>query len=233
MARTFSDEAIAALEDSVFATLASDTPRGKHYFKEAVAQELYKAWIGERGDTRIVEYCVPLICYHLGRNAKMLAAAIANKPYLENTDIFQTMVVNLIHALEIYNPDKGKIFSMLSRVIPFRLIDVAKETLWDKAKTFPLNEELEVPSHHASSEKTCELFDFISFLQQHQQQEGPTGVRITTAWLAAIADAAQASKGQAVIMQAICKASDLPDAIVRPYYLAVLTNYLSGDAAVA
>ena len=192
------------------------------YFNEAVAQVLYKAWVENNSDNRIVSYSFPLILAMSKKNT-----ALFENIGMDYPEIFSILTVGLIKALNKYDTSRGRLFSYLTRILTFRIYDINQYYLKNKKVEMYELLENDMPYEDHSGEV---LNDFLTFLRKLSRTEGKTMQTILSAWVYIIVhEPGLASQGQDVIMSQISKRTKLPEVLVKPMYLKTIQRYLSSD----
>ena len=200
-------------------TAIPDEEIGTSYFKEPVAQYLYKAWLEDKTDNRILEYSFPLIQSLMVLNINML-----RQTKLEPCEIFNILCMGVLRCLESYALNKGKLYTWITYNTRCRMLDLKRD--FEKNSQFellPLIDELDILT---DDEATHKLEDFKEFLLKLKEVEGKTANRMIDAlYLTLISPSVNASLSQEFIIKQIVKITRLDIILVKPYYERILDRY--------
>jgi len=89
------------------------------YFKASVANYLHQAWAHDHADTRIVEYCIPLVeaIIHM-RWGKLQELPI------EKDEMVSILIIDVCRSLPSIKIGAGKIYSYLTVMLNFKVINM-------------------------------------------------------------------------------------------------------------
>jgi hypothetical protein len=216
MTPNFDLGAVLEVEREVLTQLPEAKSVIKVYFKEAVAQVLYQAWIEDPTDMRLLTYCFPLIQSMMVKNIFILKHS-----RLEEGEVFNTLCLNLLAAFPKYNATRGRIFTFCTLMLHFRIKDVCRPR---NDNTDPLDDwdmPVEDDAFHL-------LEGFKAFLCKLAFEQGPTASRMLRAFVEILTDhkaAIEYGRSQDRIKAGIAHKTGLPRAIVDPFYTSLLTRW--------
>lgn len=214
MSNNFDLSEVIAIERETLASLGIESP-GNAPFKEIVAQELYKAWVADNSDMRLLTYSFTRIQSLMVKFVVRLQAT-----RLEEQEVFNTLCVQLLQALPKYRPERGRIFTFVTLTMNFRILDLCRT----KGEPEPL-EDWDCPTDDGAFHA---LEDFKAFLCKLANEQGQTANKMLRALIEILhgTDATvEYGQSQERIRMGIAAKTGLPRAIVDPYYNRLLTRW--------
>ena len=157
----------------------------KSYFKEPVAQHLYKAWKVNHSDTRILAYAFPMISYHLVKRLPLIQ--INN---MEQQELFNALSIIILEHLPKYKETSGTIYAYFNMVLKYKVLDIF--TAHNKHKDRNVYMEDDIDEYNTyTTDNTAELilYDVKQFLNNlKREQNSKTLTLIIDAMLRVIDD---------------------------------------------
>jgi len=192
------------------------------YFKEEVAQYLYRAWQQDNKDTRIVEYCMPLIQSLMVSRVKLISL---NK--LEPLEVFNQMAYHILRVLPNYNKDLGKLYTYFNQRIPWWLHDMFEE---EKGFYVGLEPNYNLNAITINYESLYMLEDFKVFIRKiplslELNEDNRTLFMVCQTFQDLLKEDKINFTKQTHIISAICKRSGLKRPQVKMVYRQILRLY--------
>ena len=184
MSDLFNLDDVLALEKKVMNHL--DLKPSINYFKEEVAQYLYNAWLKDNGDTRIIEYCFPMIQSIIVKHINLLNG-------LPQEEVFNSLVVILLEHLPKYKPTfndkKRRLFTYFTLILNFKIKDILTHNIKIKNTEYSLEEDMDNPLDTTEAQDT--LLDFKMFITQLKDSQGPSSDVFLSALLTILDDSSK------------------------------------------
>jgi len=226
----YSKSDISEMEASIKAILPPDTLYGRGYYQQPIALYLWNAWDTDHTDLRIITYSLPIIENLMVKYRNLLAG-------YENMETFNTLCLHMMTKLKCYNPSKGSLFSFLTNITEYRILDFNKPAR-DRMKRekagkvvyaeFQLDESVESEGVGVD-DATHLLADFTGFLGKLKPVCGETENTVIDSLVALIRDDQHICNHNYWLLQRLRDRSHLPMTEVRPIYTNIVNRYLKSD----
>lgn len=224
---------IDKIEADVLADIGPIDFPGNYYFKEPVARVLWESWLKDPKDLRLAIYCSPMIEALIIRHRNLLSH--------ENLrEVYNVCFLDLLDSLKNYKPisKKGKpvkLFTFCTATIKFRILDYnaparLKKKRIEQGKRVIEHIPLEsAPDQPTQMDEVIRFNDFLSYLEGLKPEYGATANKIITGLVEIITKEPNlAICGQDRIINRLCEVTNLPLALVQPYYRNLLELYKEG-----
>ena len=210
----FNLQDVLDLEQAILASLPPEIALGAGYFKEVVAQDLYRAWLADPTDMRLLEYAFPLINSVMVKYMPLLK----NSP-LEQGEIFNTLCLQIYDSFRRYSPARGRLFTFLTITTTFRIKDLVRGSKIQVVQLEDWDASIDDSAFYV-------LEDFKQFLRKFKHTQGRTAKRMLDAWLEVLDhEEIVATRLQGHIIARVGQLTALPKAVVEPFYRTVLDRF--------
>jgi len=230
MTTLFNAADVLSMEAEILAILPTAKAIKHVYFKSSVADYLYYHWMVNNFDTRIFQYCFPLIQALMLKKVNLLMNH-------NQREVFNILCLDLMESMDKYDVLRGStIYSYATQTVSYRILDFNNEarirnarlaqgkTVWE---TVQLDSEHDKPMEMMDFANLCDFLDFVNKLKRI---EGPTANRIISSLLNTLKNTpAKASLGRATLEQLITTETGLPPLIIQNYLNTICKRYVNAD----
>jgi hypothetical protein len=162
----FELDEVLALEQEVIEILGKEYEPTSNYFKEDVAQYLYKGWLEtNHDDTRLLIYTFPMIKSIMVKHKKLFDE-------LEPEDVFNSLCIILLEHLSKYKPTTGKLYTYFTLILNYKIKDIITANIKNRKKHYTLEEDWDSPINLMEAFST--LLDLKLFLTDLKNVSGNT-----------------------------------------------------------
>jgi hypothetical protein len=210
---------VLAIENDVINKLGNPVLT-KGYFKEFVAQELYKEWQSNPSDTRILSYAFPMIQNHIIKRFSLIK--INN---LDKVEVFNSLCVILLENLPKYKATTGTLYAYFNMILKYRLLDIFTAHNKYKDRYCALGEDWDTEVNNNNSfEKLLDFKIFITNLSQEQNSE--TLNKVIEALLVVLDDSEPFhAQDRKMLLIHLTKISGFPEELVSHILTNIITRY--------